>query len=347
MAKKSTNKKVTKKAAAKKKETSFPRVAAKKALRIPKAILDQNGGNACSRSEAAAFCNCKASGPFNVEVAAANKFGFLTTEDKKLEPSDLAKQILRPKQPTDEIDGLRKAILKAPGIAEVYSHYRGENLPDDQFLKNTAVDKYQIAEDKYVEFRTVFLESMADAALLEEHDGGKRLKDISDKSSGAAADEKTIKKQSKAAGVTSGDTCFVMQPFASPLGDYYEKVYKPAIEKAGLKPVRADADIFATGKIIDQVWRGINAAKVLVAELTSRNPNVFYELGLAHALRKPVVLISSNEDDVPFDVRHIRVIYYDVADPFWGQKLLDKVAENIVSAIERPEEAVFDAGEVS
>jgi hypothetical protein len=105
--------------------------------------------------------------------------------------------------------------------------------------------------------------------------------------------------------------------------------------------VRADADIFGTGKIIDQIWSGINASKVLVAELTTRNPNVFYELGLAHALDKPVVLVSSNEEDVPFDLKHIRVIYYDVTDPFWGQKLIDKVAENIVSALKNPEEAVF------
>jgi hypothetical protein len=41
-------------------------------------------------------------------------------------------------------------------------------------------------------------------------------------------------------------------------------------------------------------------------------------LGLAHALEKPVVLVSSNEADVPFDLQHIRVIYYDVNDPFWG-----------------------------
>ena len=80
---------------------------------------------------------------------------------------------------------------------------------------------------------------------------------------------------------------------------------------------------------------------VLVAELTTRNPNVFYELGIAHALNKPVVLISSNEPDVPFDLQHIRVIYYDVTDPFWGTKLIEKVAENIVSAIKNPEEAVF------
>lgn len=132
-----------------------------------------------------------------------------------------------------------------------------------------------------------------------------------------------------------------MQPFASPHGDYYEKIYKPAIEKAGLQPVRADADIFGTGKIMDQVWRGINAAKVLVAELTTRNPNVFYELGLSHALRRPVVLVSSNESDVPFDLHHIRVIYYDVNDPFWGAKLIEKVAENILSALKNPEEAIF------
>ena len=79
-----------------------------------------------------------------------------------------------------------------------------------------------------------------------------------------------------------------------------------------------------------------------MAELTSRNPNVFYELGLARKLKKPVVLISSNEMDVPFDLKHIRVIYYDVTDPFWGNKLLDKVAENILSALKNPEEAVFE-----
>jgi hypothetical protein len=79
----------------------------------------------------------------------------------------------------------------------------------------------------------------------------------------------------------------------------------------------------------------------LVAELTSRNANVFYELGLAHALKKPVVLISSNQEDVPFDIRHVRVIYYDVNDPFWGSKLIDKVAENIVSALRDPSDATL------
>ena len=45
------------------------------------------------------------------------------------------------------------------------------------------------------------------------------------------------------------------------------------------------------------------------------------------------MLVAANEPDVPFDLKHIRVIYYDVQDPFWGSKLIDKLAENILSAI--------------
>ncbi len=96
---------------------------------------------------------------------------------------------------------------------------------------------------------------------------------------------------------------------------------------------------------MDQVWRGIRSADVLVAELTTKNPNVFYELGLAHALEKPVVLVSSNQEDVPFDLRHIRVILYDQTDPFWGQKLVNKLADNIQSALTDPEEAIFRVDE--
>ena len=65
-----------------------------------------------------------------------------------------------------------------------------------------------------------------------------------------------------------------MMPFADPLGSYYEKIYKAAIEKAGLKPVRADDELFGTGKIIDQIWTGINSAKILIAELRSEERRV-------------------------------------------------------------------------
>lgn len=320
----------------------FPRHPVAKCIRIARAILEQNAGRPCSVAEAAAFVGVGVGGPFKVEVSSASKFGLVERPTTgQIQPTALAKRILRPQSPNDEIDGYREAILKAPDVAEVYQHYRGENLPDDQFFKNTVVETYGVPSESFLEFKQVFLESLETAQLLERHGEKVRLLDVSADVSALSSTSDRIKKLGKAANITATDTCFVMQPFSPPLGDYYEKIYKAAIEKAGLKAVRADADIFGTGKIMDQVWDGILSAKVLVAELTTRNPNVFYELGLAHALEKPVVLVSSREEDVPFDLQHIRVIYYDMSDPFWGTKLIEKVAENILSAIQNPEEAVF------
>jgi hypothetical protein len=230
--------------------------------------------------------------------------------------------------------------LDAPDISEVYKHYRGENLPDGSFFEHALVDKFAIPPEKVAEFTEIFLASLQSAKLVEKKDDKYRVLDVSSVPDRESVDN--LRKLSVGAKISAGDSCFVVMPFAAPIGAYYQHIYEPAIQKAGLRAVRADADIYGTGKIIDQIWSGINAAKVLVAELTGRNSNVLYELGLAHALQKPVVLVSSNEGDVPFDLRHIRVIYYDVSDPFWGQKLIDKVAENIVSALKNPEEAVFD-----
>jgi hypothetical protein len=340
-----TKKTAPKKTATNNARAKFPRHSLEKALRIPAAIIEQNAGKACTTREAAAFSGISYNGPFNVEISSAKKYGLIEQpEAGKVQPTDLAKKILKPQSPNDAIEGYRQAILNAPDIAEVYQHYRGENLPDDVFLKNTLVDTYKIPDESFVEFKQIFVTSLETAKLIERHGEKIRLLDISNQDTAPAASER-IKKLGKSVNVSPTDTCFVMQPFAPPLGDYYEKIYKPAIEKAGLTPIRADADIFGTGKIMDQVWSGINAAKVLVAELTTRNPNVFYEMGLAHALKKPVVLVSSSETDVPFDLKHIRVIYYDVNDPFWGNKLIEKVAENILSAIQNPEEAIFKGGE--
>lgn len=328
-------------------QAKYPRHTVTQALRIPEAILEQNAGRPCSVKEAASFLGIKAHGPFRVEMSSSKKYGLLLSQGtSQVKPSDLARKILRPQTETDEIDGLREAVMQAPDFAEVYAHYRGENLPDLQFLRNTVAETYQVPAEKFEEFYDVFVDSLRAANLLEEHGDKRRVLDVTTKPVEIEGRSERIKRLEKAVTVEASATCFVMQPFAAPFGDYYEKLYKPAIEKAGLGPVRADADIFGTGKIMDQVWRGINAAQVLVAELTSRNPNVFYELGMAHALEKPVVLVSSNEEDVPFDLHHIRVIYYDKSDPFWGSKLIEKVAENILSAIRNPEEAIFRATEI-
>lgn len=203
------------------------------------------------------------------------------------------------------------------------------------------MDTFKLPDDKVDEFKSVFLEDLSEGRLIEDVAGKQRVLDVARDAEVGLGSDDTLKKISKGVKIEHGDTCFVMMPFAEPIGGYYKAIYEPAIVKAGMRAVRADDEIFATGKVIDQIWSGITAAKVLVAELTGRNPNVFYELGLAHALSKPVVLISSNQEDVPFDLQHIRVIYYDMRDPFWGEKLIAKVSENVVSALKNPGEALL------
>jgi len=324
---------------------AFPKHSISECLRIPQAILEQNAGRECTDREAAAFANVGYTGLIGVEIGSAIKYGMLERPSTgKVRPTDITRRIVRPQKPNDKIDAMREAVLRAPLISDLYKHYRGENLPDTTFLANTASDTYHVPADKVELFIHVLLKALEEAKLLDDIGGKKRVVDVTHtpdvEGSSAIADEQ-LKKVSKGVAVQVGDSCFVMMPFALPLGGYYASIYEPAIRKAGIAPMRADADIFGTGKIIDQIWTGINNARVLVAELTGRNPNVLYELGIAHALKKPVVLVSSNEGDVPFDVRHVRVIYYDMTDPFWGEKLIGKVAENIVSALKNPKEAIL------
>jgi hypothetical protein len=161
-------------------------------------------------------------------------------------------------------------VLAAPDISAVYNFYRGQSLPDPQFLNNALTERFKIPAEKTAEFLAIFYDDVKSAELLDESGERRRLLDIGrDEAHKPGPGKPQPAKVSKSLR-TDGASCFVVQPFAGPLGTYYKLIYEPAIEQTGLKPVRADDDIFATGKIMDQVWRGIQSASVLVAELTSK-----------------------------------------------------------------------------
>jgi hypothetical protein len=107
------------------------------------------------------------------------------------------------------------------------------------------------------------------------------------------------------------DYCFVLMPFGDihHLQTVYQDHVKAIIERCGLRCERAD-DIYDVSGVMQSVWEGINRARVVVADLTERNANVFYELGIAHTLGKPVIMLSQSIDFVPFDLRHLRCIVY-------------------------------------
>jgi hypothetical protein len=151
-------------------------------------------------------------------------------------------------------------------------------------------------------------------------------------------------------------TCFVSMPFAGESLEWYEFAVRPAFEEAGFLCHFAQ-DVVARGPIAAKVFQMIRAADIVLVDLSGRNANVFYELGVAQTLGKPVVLITQDIESIPFDLRSLRVIVYQSTpagaarfreavgqvldrlrvDDSEFRPLLDFVPD--IAAIDRPEDA--------
>jgi len=126
--------------------------------------------------------------------------------------------------------------------------------------------------------------------------------------------------------------CFVMMSFDLELDRIYSDVIKPCVEEQNLVCRRAD-EIRSNRAIIHDIWKSICEARLIVVDLTSHNPNVFYELGMAHTVGRPTILLSQKDvRKFPFDVMHLRrIVYEDTASG--GQKLRKELAETIQTVL--------------
>jgi hypothetical protein len=114
---------------------------------------------------------------------------------------------------------------------------------------------------------------------------------------------------------------FVAMQFGEPHDTIYREVIAPVAHRQGFDVVRGD-EVARPGIILDDVKREINDAKVVIAEITAPDQNVFYELGYAHALNKPSILLAQRGKDLPFDIRSYRVIFYE--DTIAGKPLVEQ-----------------------
>ena len=103
---------------------------------------------------------------------------------------------------------------------------------------------------------------------------------------------------------------FVLMSFKPEFRPVYEDHIVNVANSLNLVAKRAD-DFFGAHHIMSDVWEAINAARVLIADCTGRNPNVFYEIGVAHTLGRTVILITQDSADVPFDLQSIRYLLYE------------------------------------
>ena len=98
-------------------------------------------------------------------------------------------------------------------------------------------------------------------------------------------------------------------PFEKEFDDVYQLGIKEACKEAGAYCERVDEQLFHES-ILERIYNQISKADVVIADMTGRNPNVFYEAGYAHALGKKVILVTQNSEDIPFDLKHYPHIIY-------------------------------------
>lgn len=133
-------------------------------------------------------------------------------------------------------------------------------------------------------------------------------------------------------------TCFVIQPFDSGKFDKrFDDVFKPAIEAAGLEPYRVDRDP-KVEVAIDAIEQGIRDAAICLADITTDNPNVWYELGYAFASSRPVVMTCSEEragHRYPFDIQHRAIVIYKSDSPRDFEELKSTITSRLSALLEK------------
>jgi hypothetical protein len=319
---------------------TFPKNTLEEAIKIARAIEEKNAGNPMKPdilARAVGF-NAMADWRFLDLLRSANLYG-LVVGVGKIQPvalTDVGRDVVAPSSPSARPRALIAAFRNVEDFRKVEEFYKGKKLPEDEFFENTLYREFNIPRERVRAFIETFTSNLNYVHAFR-----------ADRSGPGPIIETDLRQQEpevpgppeEGTGRQFLDTCFVMMPFGVWMDSYYREIYVPAIKEAGLEPIRAD-ELFSTGSVIEQIWEQISRAKVLLADLTGKNANVFYELGLAHAAQKPVVFTTGELEDVPFDLRHLRVAVYDVRDPSWGDKLRSTLSVYLKAAKAEPSKSV-------
>jgi hypothetical protein len=130
----------------------------------------------------------------------------------------------------------------------------------------------------------------------------------------------------------SSPKLFIVMQFSNEYNELYNEVIKPVSEKFGYECIRAD-EFYTSTPIISDIITSIKEATAIIAEITPDNPNVFYEIGYAHAIKKPTILLCDKKrEKLPFDLSSFRTLFYEntIAGKKKVETSLTKYLENII-----------------
>jgi hypothetical protein len=227
------------------------------------------------------------------------------------------------------------AVKKIRPFEILYERYRGKKLPSHDVMKDVLREaNLQITDEK--ECIDTFIVNAKFLGLLQTIAGSETLmplETVLEQLPGEPADASLKGVTFKVSDVKTGDVAVTTKSqvawdkvcfYITPIGDedseqrkhsdlFLSSIVEQALSGFGLDVVRADK-IAQPGMITSQVLEHILRARLVIADLSYHNPNVFYEMAIRHATRLPVVQICRKSDRLPFDVNQVRTITIDTSD---------------------------------
>ena len=126
--------------------------------------------------------------------------------------------------------------------------------------------------------------------------------------------------------------CFIVMAFRTTYEQSLKKLLKKAATGAGFDAQRGD-EVLTHNDVLSNIWRSIVESDAIIAVLKCDNSNLFYELGLAHAIGKPVIVMANKNEleKMPTNVKNLIMLTYDEQDPFWGDNLESAIIDRLTA----------------
>lgn len=252
----------------------------------------------------------------------------------------------------------RLAIEHIPPFKAIYEKFKGNKMPLPAVLRDFLRD-HAIAAEDVQECTDTFTVNAKFVGILRTLAGAERLLSldhaVDDVPSGPPESKpvqiggaKSAPAASDRPSVTNfGTTCFYVTPIGHEDAEerahsdlFMGSLIEPAMEQIGLKVVRAD-QIAKSGMITSQVLEYLHKSKLVIADLSFLNPNVFYEMALRHACKLPAIQIIRKMDRLPFDVNQVRTVVVDTTSIYSLVPQLDtyraEIATQARAAIDDPD----------
>lgn len=337
----------------------FPACAFEEALDFAKALHNYGSGKPVRRlSLFDHLGKAPDSGPSRQLIVNSNKYGLIkgSYSADQLELTPDGERSVDEDTPKRERakSWIKLAVIDIEPFKKLYERFSGAKLPARAALID-AIKEFEVSGDLAEEAVDTFVVNIRFVGLLQTLSGAERIvtvdhlldslpaTSVAQRASVSAA---SVNSKSPGALVTAEHaefttTCFYITPIGEDGSEqrkhsdlFLGSIVEPALEHLGLKVVRADA-IDKPGTITRQIMEYLLRSRLVIADLSFHNPNVFYELAIRHAARLPVVQLIRAADRIPFDLNQIRTIKIDTSDIYALVPKIDTYRAEIGNQVRR------------